>query len=89
MFLYLWVKIKDADLARINDFAYRLQARPIQVLLKLPVFHKLVRRDVLFEHVARDEVVVLTINLTILGSPTRVCRRRIDLKCYCYTAHNW
>ncbi len=70
--MYLRVEVEDADFARVDDGADRLDRRAVQVLLELSVLDELLRRDVRLEHDARHEVVVAPVHLLVLLGSTRV-----------------
>jgi hypothetical protein len=59
------MEVEDADLLRVDNGPYGLEAGAVVGLLVFPVLHELARQDVLLELDARDEVVVGAVGLVL------------------------
>lgn len=66
------LEVEDADLARVDDRANRVERGAVVLPVELPVLHEPLVTHVLLELGARHEVVVLSVDLAVALRSGRV-----------------
>lgn len=74
---HLWVKVQDADLARVHDTPNGIKAGTVVVTLVFSVLHKFAGQDVGFKLGPANEMVVYPVYLRILSRPAGVWQKQV------------